>query len=215
MEIKMKISRVILVLLAVFCCVLVTSCGGDDGSAYLSEEVVSSVEKGSDKWKELSDMLGMLTVNSADIPEFDSMSQSSEYFRDSLLNYLCCKNYRKYAGDAEILGDINEKYPGMDAVAAIGADEFESEMYRVFGGSIKITHKSTTLFAYLEKADVYVPITSPVYGGCDLTLISAEETENTYRIEFETSANGKNIPYFALLVKRDDGSCYFSLLLKR
>ncbi|MBR6807985.1 MAG: hypothetical protein IKM46_06365 [Clostridia bacterium] len=211
----MKIKKILLVLTAAVFLLTLVSCTEDDGSAYLSEEVISSIEKDSKKWAELSDMLGALTVNSADIPEFDSMSQSAKYFRDSLLNYLCCKNYRKYAGDAELLGDINEKYPELDAVAAIEADEFEAEMYRLFGGSIKITHKSTELFTYLDKSDVYVPITSPVYGGCDLVLVSAEETEHTYRLEFETYTDRKCFTYFALLVKRDDGSCYFSLLLKK
>lgn len=211
----MKMAKILMAFLLAVLCVNVSSCGGEDGSPYLSEEVISSVEKGSEKWTELSDLLGVLTVNSVDIPEFDSMRESVDYFRDSLLNYLCCKNYRKYAGNVELLNEIREDYPELDAIAAIRADEFESEMYRAFGGSIKITHRSTTLFTYLEKSDVYVPITSPVYGGCDLTLVSVEETENTYRIDFEATADEKTIPYFALLVKRDDGSSYFSFLLKR
>lgn len=207
--------RIILVFLIIAMVLpLVVSCGGDDGATFLSEDVVLVIEEESEKWKELSDMLGMLTVNSIDIPEFDSMKESVNYFRDSLLNYLCCKNYRKYAGNVTLLTEVNEKYPGMDVVAAISADEFEAEMYRVFGGSVKITHKSTKLFTYLDKADVYVPITAPLYGGCDIKLISAEETENTYRVEFEASANENTMKYFALLIKRDDGSCYFSLLFK-
>lgn len=193
---------------------LLTSCDGDDGAAYLSEETVSVIEEGSETWDMLSDMLGMLTVDSTEIPEFNSMKESVGYFRDSLLNYLCCKNYRKYAGNADLLREINEKYPGMDAIAAISADEFEAEMYRAFGGNVKITHRSTTLFTYLEKADVYVPITSPIEKGCDLTLVSAEETKNTYRVELEASSDGVVSRYFTLLIKREDGSCYYSMLLK-
>lgn len=201
---------VLLALLAVF----LSACAGEDGTAYISEEVTAEIEQGSETWNELSEMLGMLTVDSTEIPQFDSMKESVGYFRDSVLNYLCCKNYRKYAGNAELLGEINEKYPGMDAIAAISADEFEAEMYRTFGGNVKITHRSTTLFTYLEKADVYVPITSPIEKGCDLTLVSAEETKNTYRVEFEASSDGVVSRYFTLLIKREDGSCYYSMLLK-
>lgn len=201
---------VLLISLVIF----LASCGGDDATAYISEDVVSKVEEGSEVWNEISELLGILTVDSTEIPEFDSMKESVGYFRDSLLNYLCCKNYRKYAGNGDLLREINEKYPGMNVIAAIDADEFESEMYKTFGGNVKITHKSTTLFTYLEKADVYVPITAPIEKGCDLTLLSLDETENTYRVEFEASADGVETRYFALLVKRDDGSCYFSMLMK-
>ena len=201
----------------IICVVLiltVSACADGDGNVYIAEDVISSVEKDSEKWAEIEDMLGMLTVDSADIPEFDGTKEAFGLFRDSLLNHMCCSSYRKYAGNSQVLDAINEENPGIDAIAAISASEFESSMYRVFGGNVKLTHVNTELFTYLKDSGVYVPVTSPIEGGVDFELLSVDETENTYRIEFRSSAGDYTGSYFALLIKRDDGSCYFNLLMK-
>ena len=128
---------------------------------------------------------------------------------------MCCKNYRKYAGHSDRLGNIETPGVGGEVTVAVPAAEFESLMYKHFGGKVKLTHKSTKLFNYLKDEKVYVPVTAPVEGGYDVNLIAVEETENTYRVSFECTAGEYRAEYFALLVKRDDGSCYFSLLMKK
>lgn len=207
--------RFIALLLAAVTCIGLCACANGGESEYLAEEVVGEVEKGSDEWEILEEMLRMLTVDSIDIPEFDTMRESINLFRDSVLNYLSCENYRRYAGNGELLAAIRDEYPGLDPISAISKNEFESEMYRVFGGKVKITHESTKLFTYLDRSYVYVPITVPIEGGIDFELLTAEETENTYRIEFTCSEDEAVADYFAMLIKREDGSCYFSMLVRR
>lgn len=204
--------------IALLCALLVfvlfaVSCSEATDEMYLAEEITGKVEEGSEEWKMISDMLGMLTVDSAVIPEFDSMKESTELFRDSLLNYLCCKNYSKYAGNVEMIEKVKNVYPDFDGVAVISSGEFENEMYRAFGGKVKLTHGSTELFTHLDEVGVYVPVTAPIEGGVDITLLSVNETKNTYRLEFYCEADEFYAEYFAMLVKREDGSCYFSMVL--
>ncbi len=201
-----------LILIAVLL-VSLASCAASDWSSYLAEETVAKVEEGSEEWRDIADMLRSLSVDSASLPEFDSEIEASELFRDSTLNYMCCKNYRKYAGHSDRLGDIETQGVGAEVIAAVPAAEFESLMYRHFGGRVKLTHKSTSLFKYLKDEKVYVPVTAPIEGGFDVNVTSVEETENTYRVSFECTAGEYSAEYFALLIKREDGSCYFSLLM--
>lgn len=206
-------KKLISVVLALLLLVALTACGSSDWSSYLAEETVSSVEEGSDVWVCISDMLRSLSIDSAVLPEFDSEIEASRLFRDSTLNYMCCKNYRKYAGNGDILDDIEISGVGGEVIAAVPANEFEALMYKHFGGRVKMNHKSTSLFNYLKDENVYVPVTAPIDGGYDLDVSSIEETENTYRVSFTCTAGEYYADYFALLVKRDDGSCYFSLLM--
>lgn len=208
-------KKLICFVLAALITLSLASCGTSDWSSYLAEETVARVEEGSDAWKNISDMILALSVDSASLPEFDSEREASELFRDSTLNYMCCKSYRKYAGDSERLGDIKTQGVGGEVIAAVPADEFEALMYRYFGGRVKTVHKSTALFTYLKDEKVYVPVTAPIEGGYDVNVTSVEETENTYRVSFDCSADGYLASYFALLIKREDGSCYFSLLMRK
>lgn len=205
-----------LLCLVILCSLCLTSCVSLFGSSdYSLEDVTGHVDEGSDTFEELEDMLSMLTVNSADIPEFDNMKDAIDLFRDSLLNYMSGKNYAKYAGNSTLIEKVSAEYPELDVIETIPVAEFESEMYRCFGGNVKITHKDGKLFKYLDKADVYVPVTGPVDGGVDITLKSAEETENTYRLTFTCSTDDVSVDYFAVVVKREDGTCYFDAVVKK
>ncbi|MBR5446867.1 MAG: hypothetical protein IKV40_00425 [Clostridia bacterium] len=208
-------KKIIIFVLAALMVLPLVSCGTSDWSSYLAEDTVSHVEEGSDPWREIEDMLHALSVDSANLPEFDSEREAIELFRDSTLNYMCCKSYRKYAGHSDKLSAIETEVVGGEAIAAIPAAEFESLMYKYFGGKVKLTHKSTDLFNYMKEEKVYVPVTAPVVGGYDVKVTSVEETENTYRVSFECTADEFSAEYFALLIKREDGSKYFSLLMHR
>ncbi|MCQ2456188.1 MAG: hypothetical protein MJ096_02420 [Clostridia bacterium] len=209
------------IIISAFALILVlTSCSagtlfGGSAKDYMGEEVTGEVARDSALWRELEDMLCMLTVNSAELPEFDSMSDSVELCHDSLLNYMFGRGYSKYSGDHDMIEKIEKYYPGYDVICAIPQADFESEMYRCFGGSVKITHRSSTLFRYLEAAEVYVPVTAPISGEVDIVLDTAEETKSSYRLTFTCSAGEKKLGYCAVLVKRDDGTFYFDAVLKK
>ena len=191
------------------------SCNSATGGNYSVEEVTGVVLADSDTFAMLSEMLGMLTFDSAEIPDFDNMKDAIGLFRDSVLNYMSGTSYAKYAGNSALIEKVNEKYPGLNVIEVIPADDFESVMYRYFGGSVKITHASGRIFRYLDAADAYIPVTAPINGGVDMTLKEVLETENTYRLTFTCSTDESVTEYYALVIKRDDGSCYFNALVKK
>lgn len=189
------------------------SCVSTEAVNYSHEEVVGVVEAGSETYRELTDKLGLLTLDSIELPEFEGSREAFGLFFDSVLNYMSGKNYARYAGNSALIDKVNEEYPDLDIIEAIPASEFEATMYESFGGSVKLSHSSGRLFRYLADADVYVPLTAPVNGGFDLAVHRILETENTYRIEFSLSMGEKSKGYLALAIKRADGSCYFETLL--
>ena len=208
-----RFIRVVAISLLIGTCLALASCESAETGDYSIESVTGVVKADSETYAQLYDMLGMLTVDSIVIPEFDNMKDAIGLFRDSVLNYMLGKNYARYAGNAKLIAKITEKHPDIDVIAAIPANELESIVYRNFGGSVKIVHESGKLFKYLKSADAYIPVTAPVNGGVDIRLTEILETENTYRLRFCCSADEKKLEYFALAVKRDDGSCYFDALL--
>jgi len=209
----LKLKRMFALLFVSLFALHLFSCEGALGSDYSVEDVIGVVQADSETFAKLSDMLGMLTVDSIEIPEFDSMKDAIGLFRDSVLNYMYGKNYAKYAGNSALINKVAEKYPDYGTLAVIPALEFESVMYTNFGGNVKITHGSGKIFKYLPDADAYVPVTAPVSGGVDIGLREVLETENTYRLRFSCSAGEKIEDYFALVVKREDGSFYFDAVL--
>lgn len=208
----MTLPLLLAILLSVTSCTAFSS--SSSGGAYLTEEVILELTEEDKIWAELEDMLGALTVDSIEIEGFADMKSALKLHRESGLNYIYGKHYLKYAGNAEQLDKINAAYPTLSAIAAIPEKEVEYELYRCFGGNVKITHESMDLFTYLESEKVYVPVTAPISGSVDMVLISALETENTYRITFECRAGEKSVSYSALLIKREDGSCYFDRVEK-
>ena len=191
-----------------------TSLIGLDTYDYMAEDVTGSVEEGSEVWQTLEEMLSMLTVNSAELPEFDGAAEAQVLCRDSLLNFMLDSSYSMYAGNSDLISEVREEYPEYELIAAIPKDDFESMMYRSFGGSSKINHGSTVLFNYLDRAEVYVPVTAPIERGADMSMTSAMETEHSYRISFSASAGDVTLRYFALVIKRDDGTLYFRTLMR-
>lgn len=189
-------------------------CASADAVNYSHEETIGVIEAGNEIYRTLEEKLAMLVLDSAEISEFEGAKEAFGLFFDSVLNYMSGKNYARYAGNSELIDAVNEKYPELDVIEAIPASELEATMYENFGGNVKLSHGSSRLFRYLDDADVYVPVTSPVSGGVEIKVQRILETENTYRIEFSLSAGESLHDYVALAVKREDGSCYFETLLE-
>lgn len=206
-------KRIISLVFAILLVLPLFSCDSTMTSDYSVEDIIGVVQADSETFEKLYDMLGMLTLDSVEIPEFNNMKDAIGLFRDSVLNYMSGKNYAKYAGNSELIDKVTEKYPDLGIIEVIPALEFESVMYTHFGGDVKITHGSGRIFRYLPDASAYVPVTAPISGSVDITLREVLETENTYRLRFSCSAGEKSVNYFALVIKRDDGSCYFDAVL--
>ena len=188
---------------------------GFDTHDYEGEEVIEVHETDSEIALELSDMVSILTVNSAEIPEFKGTTEGIECCRDAVLNSMYSRNFAKYAGNSELFKEAMEMYPQMDFSVLIPADDFENIAYKYFGGKEKITNESGKIYEYIEDIDAYMTVAKPVGSEMEVTVLSVEETEKTYRMEFETSLDGDEAgKYFALFIKRDDDSMYFKYVKK-
>ena len=216
-------KRVFLVF-AVLSAVFLTSCTfvdefsgllGFDSYDYENETVVGSLETDGETGEKIKDMIRMLSIDSAELPEFDDMKDAARLCRDSMLNYMLNKNYQRYAGNPKLIEKASELYPEYTITQIIPASDYEAMMYEYFGGSVKISHGDGEIFKYLSKAASYIPSGVPFGGDYDIEITSLEETENTYRVSFTCSADDASEKYFALIIKREDETLYFKSVHKQ
>ena len=92
-------------------------------------------------------------------------------------------------------------------------------MYQIFGGNVKITHKNGERFQYLPKVNVYVTTLMPEAAAYRPKITDLQETRKTYRIRFRVvpmdsgeSYETMTREYFALVIKREDGTLYIKRL---
>ena len=186
---------------------------GFDTHNYRGEKTLTTHAPGSDIALELASMMRTLSVHSPYLSSFSGVKEASQVCRDAVLNRMLADNYARYAGNTELLAKAAQTYPQMQISVLIPADDFESVVYATFGGSEKITNKSGTMFRYLDKIDAYTTAASPQQSSVVTNVTSCEETERTYRIHFRNTLGDVVSPeYFALIIKRDDGSMYIRSL---
>ena len=216
-----KIIAVVLVIISVLS---LSSCSvtneflatlGFDTHDYEGEAVIQTYDNESEKTEEIREMIRTLSINSPHIPTFDDSKDAVSKCRDSLLNYMLNTQYAKYTGNLELLDKAIEEYPYLKVATVIPAQDFEDEAYRYFGGKKKVNNESGYLFTYLDKVSAYTTVTTPVESKITIDSISLEETINTFRFKFRcTLGEEVSEDYFALIIKRADGSCYFKYVEK-
>ena len=188
---------------------------GFDTHDYDGEAVIKTHELDSELVVEIADMVKILSVDSTDIPEFKGTAEAIKCCRDAILNRMYSRDFSRYAGNEKMFATAMEMYPQMDFSVLIPADDFENVAYKYFGGKEKITNKSGEIYEYVEDIDAYLTVAEPFGTEMEVTVFYVEETENTYRIEFEAvldeDTSGR---YFAQFVKREDGSFYFRRVKK-
>lgn len=182
---------------------------------YSGEEVTGDVPLDGEVADEIRSMIKMLSVDSVKLPEFSNTKDAISLCHDSLLNYMLYTDYAKYAGNPDLLAEAEEEYPDLGVSQIIPASEFESLMYRCFGGTVKISHGDTRAFKYLSRVEAYIPIGHPISDAYDVNLGEITETRNTYRVSFECSNGKRTMRYSSTLVKRDDGTFYFASVKSR
>lgn len=186
---------------------------GFDTHDYEGEEILETYDGDSEKARELTNMLEVLTVNSPSIASFDGANEAMENCRDAVLNYMLNHEYAKYTGNIALMDQVKETYPQMQISAIIPADDFENFVYTYFGGKQKIKNITSTLFVYLDKVNAYITVAQPQENNIEYNIQKIEETQNTYRIYFTCSLHDEISPlYKTLIIKRDDGNCYFRYL---
>lgn len=200
---------------------LFTSCAslvdqlGFDTYDYMSEPVIRTHSAGGEVAKELEDFLSILILDSEDLPTFERTGDAIREYRDAVLTFMLKSGYSKYSGNTALIARAEREYPQYSITQIIPEDEFEATMYQYFGGDVKITHRDGDRFTYLSKVNAYVSPMMPEESGLTATITKLEETERTYRIRFRVvDPNGTSSDlYFALVIKREDGTRYIKKLL--
>jgi len=202
-----------------------TSCGlldklGFDTYDYMSEAVIQTHDADGETAAVIEDLLMVLVTDSQILTTFDNMADAIPAYRDAVLEYLLASDYAKYSGNTKLIQRAMDKYPEYQITQVIPELEFESMMYRCFGGDVMITHKDGNKFRYLPGVGVYIPMLSFADSGYTADITSLAETEKTYRVRFkvksEPDENGKiteSEEYFALVIKREDETLYIKKLL--
>ena len=186
---------------------------GFDTHDYEAEEVIDILPSDNDEVVKLCEMVKMLSVNDPVLPEFSSSGEAVEKCRDSVLNYMLCTEFAKYMGNNDLIEKVREHYPEFNLISVIPGEDFEDFVYTYFGGNAKLSHDSSELFTYLDKADAYTSVTVPVESSITFEVINCEKTERTYRFKFKCIAGDFKSPvYETLIINRSDGSSYFKWL---
>ena len=163
------------------------------------------------------EVLKVLIANSGYLSTFENMGEAIDLYSDSVLTYMLENSYSKYSGNYELLQKASEQYPELGVTVIIPASEYENTMYRYFGGDVKIINRDREKFMYLPKINAYTTMFHPEFSDLKADIIYLAETERTYRVRFRPSAaeewDGIVYPeYFALIIKRDDGTYYIKKL---
>ncbi len=185
---------------------------GFDTYDYSSETVHTTHDPTGELAQTLCEMLRILTP---ELVEFDSMGEAIAAYRDPVLTHMLETEYARYSGNMELIAEAAQSYPEYQITQIIPAADFEATMYRYFGGSVKISHKDGQLFRYLKKVEAYISPSAPAPDNCVISILTIAETMKTYRVRFTvTQGDVTSSPYFALIIKRDDGTTYFKQLYR-
>lgn len=209
-------SLVLLVVtLSLASCSLVDKLGFDTYN-YMSETVTTTYATDGETASVLASLLDILIADSPTLETFKDTGGAIKCYRDEVLTYMLESEYSKYSGNTELIARAEEAYPQYHITQIIPAGEFEATMYRVFGGSVKLTHKSGDIFKYLDKVGAYISPVMPTPSELSAEITYVGETEKTYRVRFYVASDGERLSdeYFALIIKREDGTLYMKKLMK-
>lgn len=212
----MKKIRFFLCVLLLSC--MLCSCGvsdllGIDTHDYAAELSTNTLEHNGAIAAELRDMVSMMVQNTPHLTPFDSPDDAAELYRDGILCAILERNYSKYNANADLIAHTRELYPAYEITTVIPALDFESTVYRYFGGATSVDNRSTDLFIYLDKVDAYISVGIGVDNSAAVGITELYETENTYVCVFTTQMNDTVAgPYRLMCIKRDDGTFYMKTL---
>ena len=182
---------------------------GIDMHDYTAEPVIRQLETDGEIANMIEEMISIMFQNTPFLSEFNTPAEAANLYRDGILCFILSRNYAKYSANMELIDETKAAYPGYEIKTIIPAVDFESTVYRYFGGSDSVDNVSTPLFTYLERVDAYISVGIGVDNRAEVVIESLYETENTYVGSFynkmgEISSERYNL----LLIKREDGSFY-------
>lgn len=189
---------------------------GFDLNDYTSETVTHYITTESDAAHKITKSLDMLLYSSSgEIYEFEGAEQVAELYCDSILSYLMSLNYSKYVCNLDLLSRATDSYARYNFRTIIPANDFESEIYRAFGGDHAIRSKSGDEFTYHEKIDSFSAVGTPHEKNGRIIPVSLGITEHTYRFTFKVESGADISPeYTAIARERDDGTLFIIKVAK-
>ncbi|HOQ15106.1 MAG TPA: hypothetical protein PKZ58_08515 [Bacillota bacterium] len=186
---------------------------GFDMHDYENEVQGAPISSDDERYDEIVSIVRMLVSDSASIATFESPREAAAGNADAILSYMLSENYSAYTGNLELISKANEAYPQYNITTLIPVEDFESVVYKYFGGDESVKNKSSVRFTYLPKVGAYTTTGAIPTKLADIDVILCYETENTYRIRFRILYEGQTSPkYDAMLIKRDDGTMYMRFL---
>ena len=192
--------------------VWVRSLLGADVAAYRAEPVKTVLELDGKESRELTETMEWFLSDSVHLKEFRNGKQAVRLYRDALLNGLMRRNYSSYVGNPTLCAAIQQSYPHITASVLIPQGDFESAASHCLGLS-SVSNSDGKSFSYLPRAACYIPPQQARPLTVKLTVLSLEETENTYRLSFQLEdIEGQSACYSALFVKRNGASPYLKAL---
>ena len=202
---------------------LCTLCGcsvydvlGIDTHNYAAEPSLGTLDTEGPIAKEIRTSVSMMFRNSPHLSAFESPAEAAELYRDGILCFILERNYSKYNANTELIAKTRELYPTYEITTVIPALDFESTVYRYFGGSTSVDNRSTDLFTYLGKVDAYISVGIGVDNRAEIVFSELYETENTYVCTFTTRMHeAEGGPYRLLCMKREDGTFYMKSLTEQ
>ena len=191
---------------------------GFDTYDYMSETVNTVHATDGDLAANVEDILEILVTDSTVLPTFDNMGDAIKAYNDAVLTHMLETGYAKYSGNVDLISKAIVAYPEYSITQIIPQEEYEATMYQYFGGDVKITHRDGDRFKYLSKVSAYISPVAPTSSGLHPDITYLAETDTTYRVKFKvvSDTEGETIEsaeYFALIIKREDGTHYIKKLL--
>ena len=187
---------------------------GIDAHDYKNEPSIRSLDVDEEIVTKLINTLDVIVLDTIELKEFSGHKSVPDIYTDEILSYLLNTRFSKYNGNSTLMRDVEEKYPELYATTIIPADDFDSIMQKHFGAGSSVSHQSGDIFRFLPKVNMYVTEVQPLKKTVNITVISAEETERTYRIFVTlTSHDGVQKSYCGIFAKREKGDPYLKILM--
>lgn len=203
-----------------------TACSGEDGTLYNdimtmlgfdmndyeNEAAVRFLDDGDEVYEKIRGIVSILIYDSAHISTFETTREAAAGNIDAILNYMLKSSYSAYSGNAELLKAAETAYPQYHITTLIPKGDFESYVYRYFGGDSSVQHSSSARFTFLSKVNAYTTTGQPADSNVVVTVTGCVETSHTYRADITLSQNGESVDYKSMIMKRDDGTLYMKYL---
>lgn len=185
---------------------------GFDMNDYENEVAVEFLDDDDEVYEKIRGIVSILVYDSVYLSPFETTREAASGNVDAILNYMLKSSYSAYSGNSELLKKAEEAYPQYHITTLIPKEDYESYVYRYFGGDSSVQHSSSARFTFLSKVNAYTTTGQAVSSDVVVTVTNGVETAHTYRATITLSKDDEAAEYAAMIMKRDDGTLYMKYL---